>query len=74
MAALNWRSDFPRRASLAALSFAIRASNPKRTRAVFSLTPVKEEALDSISSLMMRVVLICINMHYAYAYLKVNVA
>ncbi len=40
------------------------------TRAVFSLTPVKAEALERISSLMMMVVLILMNMPYEYAWVK----
>ena len=40
------------------------------TRAVFSLTPVKAEALERISSLMMMVVLMLMNMPYEYAWVK----
>ena len=43
------------------------------TSAVFSLMPVKAEALESTSSFMIMVVLMRINMLYAYAYVKANV-
>ena len=67
------RSDPPNLASLDALSRAIRASSPMWTRAVFLLTPVKAEALESKSSLMMMVVLMHMNTPYKYAYVKANV-
>lgn len=40
------------------------------TSAVFSLTPVKADALESRSSFMMMVVLMHMNMLYEYAYVK----
>ena len=46
-----------------ALSRAIKASKPSRTRAVFSLMPVSCDAFSKIWSSMFNVVLICINMH-----------
>src|SRR5512145_699718 len=52
----------PRSARRRALSFAIRASNPKRTNEVFSLTPVNLAALFRRDSSMLSVVLICIMM------------
>ena len=52
------------------LSRAIRASSPRRTNAVFSLSPVKRDAFSKISSSMFRVVLICIYMHHSYIYVK----
>jgi hypothetical protein len=52
------------------LSRAIRASSPRRTSAVFSLTPVKREALCNISSSMFKVVLMHINMHYLCTYVN----
>ena len=43
------------------------------TSAVFALTPVKAEALESMSSFIMMVVLMHMNMLYEYAYVKANV-
>lgn len=43
------------------------------TSAVFSLTPVKAEALESMSSLMMMVVLMRMNMLHSYASVKANI-
>ncbi len=65
---IGWRSFSvpPSFASLLLLSRAISASNPSRTKEVFSLTPVKYDALFSISSSMFNVVLICIDMPYLY--------
>src|SRR5271169_5747297 len=51
-------SEPPSIASLLALSFAIKASRPDLTRAVFSLTPVSFAALSSNLSSMFNVVLI----------------
>jgi len=53
----------PRLASRLALSFAIRACSPRRTKAVFSDTPVSFFASRSKSGSMLSVVLICIMMH-----------
>ena len=57
-------------ASLLLLSRAISDSNPSRTKAVFSLTPVKLDAFFNIASSIFSVVLICINMHHFYIYVK----
>ena len=46
------------------LSRAIRASSPRRTKAVFSVRPVKRDASSKILSSMFNVVLIRINMHH----------
>lgn len=66
----NCGSEPPSLANLRALSAAINASRPKRTREVFSRTPVRLEALSSRSSSMFNVVLIHISMHYLYAYVN----
>jgi len=52
------------------LSRAIRASSPRRTNAVFSLSPVKRDAFSKILSSIFRVVLMCTNMHHSYIYVN----
>jgi hypothetical protein len=60
----------PSLASRRLLSRAISASNPRLTRAVFSLIPVTWDAFFKISSSIFSVVLICIYMYYLYIYVK----
>ena len=60
----------PSMASRRLLSRAINASNPRLTRAVFSLIPVSWDAFFKVSSSIFRVVLICIYMHCLYIYVK----
>ena len=55
----------PRSARRRALSRAISASRPIRTRAVFSAIPVRREAFPISASSIFSVVLICMNMHYS---------
>ena len=57
----------PRAASRRALSRAINACSPCRTREVFSSTPVSRAACRINSSSMWMVVLICMSMHDPYA-------
>lgn len=60
----------PRAARRRALSRAMSASSPRRTRAVFSLTPVSRAARRIRLSSTLRVVLICINMHGSCAFVN----
>ena len=60
---LSFFSVPPSAASRRALSRAISASRPRRTRAVFSVTPVNCDARLRSSSSMLSVVLICISMY-----------
>ncbi|CAB5084234.1 hypothetical protein D3OALGA1CA_4138 [Olavius algarvensis associated proteobacterium Delta 3] len=63
-------SDPPSLARRLALSRAIKASKPSRTKAVFSLTPVSFDAFSKIWSSMLSVVLICINMYNSCIYVN----
>lgn len=63
-------SDPPKAAKRRALSSAISASRPRRTRAVFSFMPVNRAAFSSNSSSMLMVVRICTNMHSSYRCVK----
>jgi hypothetical protein len=56
------------------LSRAIRASNPRRTKAVFSLRPVKRDAFSKILSSIFSVVLIHINMHYLCIFVNCKIS
>lgn len=56
-------SEPPSRASRRALSRAISASRPKRTKAVFSAIPVNREAFCRSAESMFNVVFICISMY-----------
>lgn len=69
-AGLSFFSLPPRAANRRALSRVINASNPRRTRAVFSFTPVSITACLRRPSSMVRVVLICGNMHPLCRYVK----
>jgi hypothetical protein len=60
----------PSLASRLLFSRAIRTSSPSRTKTVFSLTPVKRDAFYNISSSMVNVVLICIDMHHLSIYVN----
>ncbi len=60
----------PSSARRRALSRAIRASSPSRTRAVFSSTPASLAALRSSVSSIFSVVLICMNMHQVSIHVK----
>ena len=64
------RSVPPSSANRLALSLAIKASRPMRTSEVFSEMPVSSVALRSKASLMLSVVLICINMYHLYIRVK----
>ena len=66
----NFRSVPPSRANRAALAFAISASNPRWIKAVFSLMPVNAAALDKMSSLIIKVVLMHMHMAILYAFVK----
>ncbi len=61
---LRFFSVPPSLASRRALDMAMRASSPRRTRDVFSLTPVSLAACRRSLSSMLSVVLMRINMHY----------
>lgn len=69
------RSPFsvpPSSAKRRALALAIRASNPRRTSEVFSLTPVSLAACRKRESLMLSVVLICISMRHPCIQVKLD--
>ena len=63
----------PSAANRAALARAIRASRPIRTKAVFSVTPVKRAAAANAASSILIVVLMHIRMHDLYARVKAAV-
>ncbi len=60
----------PSAARRLALSLAIKASRPRRTSDVFSLTPVSLAARCRRESSILRVVLICMSMHDQYILVK----
>src|SRR3989337_350220 len=60
----------PSSAKRRALSREIKASSPRRTSEVFSLTPVSLAAWRKMESSILSVVLICINMHHLCIQIK----
>src|SRR3990167_3731178 len=64
----------PSAAKRRALSRDIKASGPRRTSEVFSLTPVSFAPCRKTESSILSVVLICINMHYSCVQVKLLLA